>query len=290
MDETGPRLLLVDDEEEFRRAAATALKRRGFTVVEASSGQEALDRVRFERPDVVVLDLKMAGMGGIETLRRIRELEASLPVLILTGHGSFHDALAGMSLDVVDFLQKPVDLERLAERLTGLLADSPGGVREATLEELMVSSDLYPHLYVDQSASDAVAAIARFIRQSAETEEGREIRSALVFDRKKVFAGVVRFSDLTRMVLPRFLADAPYPTFFAGMFAAQCKVMVHRSVIDLMTRPVTVDVRAPLMAAVHLMARHRLSALPVTDGDILVGVLRDRAVLLEIARIMTPAE
>lgn len=290
MDDTSPTLLLVDDEEDFRRAAATALKRRGFTVVEASSGQEALERVRLERPDLVVLDLKMAGMDGIETLRRIREVESSLPVLILTGHGSFHDALTGISLDVVDFLQKPVDMDQLAERLTGLLAGGPGAIREATLEELMVSSDLYPHLYVDQSAAEAVAAIAHFIRESTATEGGREIRSALVFDRKKVFAGVVRFSDLTRMVLPRFLADAPYPTFFAGMFTAQCKVMVHRGLADLMTKPVTVDVRAPLMAAVHLMARHRLSALPVTDGDLLVGVLRDRAVLLEIARTMALTE
>lgn len=290
MDDTSPILLLVDDEEDFRRAAATALKRRGFTVVEASSGQEALARVRIRRPDIVVLDLKMAGMGGIETLRRIRELEASLPVLILTGHGSFHDALAGMSLDVVDFLQKPVDMEQLAERLARLLADAPGGVREATLEELMVPPDLYPHLFVDSSAAEAVAAIARFIRQTTTSEEGREIRSALVFDRAKVFVGVVRFSDLTRMVLPRFLADAPYPTFCAGMLAAQCKVMVHRSVADVMAKPVTIDVRAPLMAAVHLMARHRLSALPVIDGSLLVGVLRDRAVLLEIARVMTLAE
>ena len=107
-----------------------------------------------------------------------------------------------------------------------------------------------------------------------------------MFDRQGQLVGMVRFSDMVRLVLPRFLADAPYPTFCAGMFVAQCKLMGGRSFSDLMSKLVTIDVRAPLMAAVHLMARHRLSALPVMDGKELVGILRDRAVVLEIARAM----
>ncbi len=279
-----PTLLLVDDEDDFRRAAAASLARRGFSVNEAPSGQLALAEMVREPPDVVVLDLKMPGMSGIDTLRRIRELDAKMPVLILTGHGSFPDALTGVNLGVVDFLQKPVDMELLAERLMRILAGTQPAVRESGLEELMTPADMYPHLYVDLSAEEAFATVSRFVEETATDEHGREIRSALVFDRQEQLVGIVRFSDMVRLVLPRFLADAPYPTFCAGMFVAQCKLMGGRSFSDLMSKLVSIDVRAPLMAAVHLMARHRLSALPVMDGKELVGILRDRAVVLEIAR------
>jgi CheY-like chemotaxis protein len=279
-----PTLLLVDDEDDFRRAAAAALARRGFSVNEAPSGQLALAVMAREPPDVVVLDLKMPGMSGIDTLRRIRELDAKQPVLILTGHGSFPDALTGVNLGVVDFLQKPVDMELLTERLMKVLAGTQTAVRESSLAELMVPADLYPHLYADQTPEEAFAAVSQFVEETAAAGLGHEIRSALVFDRQEQLVGVVRFSDLLRLVLPRFLSDAPYPTFCAGMFVAQCKLMAGRSFCDLMAKLVTIDVRAPLMAAVHLMARHRLSALPLMDGKELVGILRDRAVVLEIAR------
>ena len=67
---TTPRLLLVDDEEDFRRATSTALARRGFSIEEAGDGEQALAAIKRELPDVVVLDLKMPGMSGIETLQR----------------------------------------------------------------------------------------------------------------------------------------------------------------------------------------------------------------------------
>jgi CBS domain-containing protein len=179
-----------------------------------------------------------------------------------------------------------VDVDLLAQRLMALLTGGPTSMREATLAELMVSPDLYPRLYEDQSATDAFDAIAAFAARRAPATRAEETRSALVFDRQGQLVGMVRFSDLMRLVLPRFLADAPYPTFLPGMFVAQCKVMGRRSFIDLMSKLVTVDLRAPLMAAVHLMVRHRLSALPVMDGKELVGILRDRAVVMEIARAM----
>ena len=80
-------LLLVDDEEDFRRAARTTLERRGFSVTEAASGEEALETIRRDRPEIIVLDLKMPGLDGIETLKEIRKLDKALPVIILTGHG-----------------------------------------------------------------------------------------------------------------------------------------------------------------------------------------------------------
>jgi CheY-like chemotaxis protein len=289
---TTPQLLLVDDEDDFRRPAAAALTRRGFAVLEASGGQEALETLAARRPDIVVLDLKMAGMSGLETLSRIRAIAPSLPVIILTGHGSFHDALAGVKLEVVDFLQKPIDIEALADHIHQLLAraPSPQPVREPTLDELMVPPSHYPRLYVDQSAEEAFTVVARFLNQQPPGEGIHEVRSALVFDRDERFLGTVRFADLMKLVLPRFLTDSPYPSFYPGMFVAQCKVIGRRNFTDLMGKSVTVDLRAPVLAAVHLMVRHRLSALPVTDEDRLVGVLRDRTVILAIAASISGVE
>jgi CBS domain-containing protein len=107
---------------------------------------------------------------------------------------------------------------------------------------------------------------------------------------------MLRFSDLLKLVLPSFLADSPYSTYFTGMFLAQIKVMGGDGFLHLMAEPVTVRVDAPLMEAVHLMVRHHQISLPVMDGERLVGVLRDRALVGEIARSvatrfpMPPAE
>ncbi len=286
MDQTTVDLLLVDDEDDFRAAVATALGRRGFAVRQAASGQQALEAVAARRPQVVVLDVKMAGMNGIETLQQLRASDPHLPVLILTGHGTFHDALAGIKAEITDFMQKPVEVDELARHLRDLLArEAPlPPLREPTLAELMVAPDRYPRLYVDQSAEEVLTVLARFLVDHPGSGVEPEVRSALVFDRDEHFVGMVRFADLMKLALPRFLAEAPYPTFYPGMFLAQCKVISQRGFADLMARAVTVDVRAPLLAAVNLMVRHRLNALPVVDGEEVVGVLRDRAVILEIAR------
>ena len=114
-------VLLVDDEKDFRLATSRALSKRGFAVITAVNGEEAIASVRSMRPDIVLLDLKMPGMSGIETLQKLRQIEKSLPVMILTGHGSFHDALSGINLEIVDFIQKPVDMDLLVAQVRRFL-------------------------------------------------------------------------------------------------------------------------------------------------------------------------
>ena len=278
-------LLLVDDEADFRRATSTALGRRGFTVFEAANGEEALQAIARERPDVVVLDLKMPGMGGIETLKRLRQTDERLPVIILTGHGDFDAAIAGIKLSVVDFLQKPVDIDQLAARIRALLEhgeDRP--LRERTIHELMLPLSHYPKLYDDQPVTDALNVLRQaFFKPVAEGTEPGQVRSALVYDRKDNFVGMIRFIDLLKLVLVPFLEDSPYTTYFTGMFLAQTKVIGKRSINELLTDPVSVSVNDPLMQAVHLMVEHHLINLPVMEGSRLVGILRERDIVLEIA-------
>jgi len=282
---TTVKLLLVDDEDEFRRATSRTLERRGFAVAEAADGKQALAAIKRERPDIVVLDLKMPGMSGIETLQEIRKIESSLPVIILTGHGDYDAAMAGIKLEIVDFLQKPVDVEQLGERIRSLLsrgAEKP--LRESTIAELMVPPSLYPRVYIDEPIANVLAGLQRaFYQPVPEGVQPGQVRSALVYGRDEKFMGIVRFRDLLKLLLPPFLSTSPYASYFTGMFLAQCKLIGNRSIEELVEDQVTVDLNAPLMEAVHLMDQHHLTNIAVMEGDKLAGVLRGRDIVLDVA-------
>jgi CheY-like chemotaxis protein len=282
-------VLLVDDESELRHSLGQRLSLRGFDVTEASSGEEAIEKIADPAPDLVVLDLKMVGMGGVETLQRIRQKNRTLPVVVLTGHGNLKDALAGFSLEISGFLNKPVGAEKLGACIRSVLARAPEdrALREKTISELMVSPGRYPRVCADQPVHQVFDILANsFLRPPDEEARKLGLRSALVYDREERFLGLVRFSDLLKLVLPGFMSDSPYFNYFRGMFIAQCKLIGERTLADIMGELLSIDVEAPLMEAVQLMVRHRVISLPVMRGDELVGILRERDVILEISREM----
>lgn len=110
-------ILLVDDEAEFIETLAKRLTRRGLGVLLAHSGQEALDVIAANEVDVVVLDVKMPGMDGIEALQRIKALKPELEVLMLTAHANVEVAMRGMELGAFDYLMKPVELDDLLYKI-----------------------------------------------------------------------------------------------------------------------------------------------------------------------------
>lgn len=283
------KLLLVDDEEEFRAVTSRVLARRGFEVVEAESGEQAISRIRDGVPDVVVLDLKMGGMDGIATLAEIRKEHPDLPALILTGHGSFQDAMAGIELEIVDFLQKPADIDKLASRIRRLLLRGKHEfLRERTVREIMVPIDSYSRVYDDDGVDVAVNAIQESFSQRVAgrvAEQGH--RSVLVFDRKEKFLGLLRIADVVRAVLPAFLRDSPYSSYFTGMFLAQCKTMGNLRVADLLEAPCFVRTDMPLMEVVHLLVTEHQINLPVKDGESVVGIVRDKDLLTEVAHYLS---
>ncbi|MFP5239961.1 MAG: response regulator [Acidobacteriota bacterium] len=111
------RLLLVDDEAEFIETMGKRLARRGLTVHLANSGQQALDIIAGNELDVVVLDVKMPGMDGIEALQKIKALKPDLEVLMLTAHANVEVAMRGMELGAFDYLMKPVELDELLYKI-----------------------------------------------------------------------------------------------------------------------------------------------------------------------------
>ena len=114
---TGHKVLLVDDEEDFIEALAKRLKGRGLRVITAESGAEALEQVAAHEFDTVVLDLAMPGMDGIETLRRIKELDPDVQVILLTGHGTVPTGVEAMKSGAVDFMQKPATFEEVLAKI-----------------------------------------------------------------------------------------------------------------------------------------------------------------------------
>ncbi len=110
-------ILIVDDEKEFLELMNNRMHKRGFTVVTANTGEKALELVAAEKFDAIVLDVKMPGIDGIETLRRIKSMHPDLPVLLLTGHASIEAAMTGVETGAVDYLLKPVPINDLIMRL-----------------------------------------------------------------------------------------------------------------------------------------------------------------------------
>ena len=107
------RLLLVDDEEDFRTTLASRLKKRDIDVTDVGSGNEAIELIRERSFDVAVLDIKMPGMDGIETLRQFKKIAQLIEVILLTGHGSVEAGIEGMRLGAYDYLMKPYNVKDL---------------------------------------------------------------------------------------------------------------------------------------------------------------------------------
>lgn len=111
------KVLVVDDEQEFREITTKRLERKGLKVQSAENGEKAMEILGLGSIDVVLLDVKMPGLDGIETLRRIRTLQPLVEVVLLTGHASVDSGIEGMKLGAFDYLMKPIELEPLLEKL-----------------------------------------------------------------------------------------------------------------------------------------------------------------------------
>src|SRR5215218_8478929 len=107
------RILVVDDEAEIRRSVRMILEYDGYDVLEASSGPEGVALAEKEAPDLVFLDVKMPGMDGLEALQRLRAVNETLPVVIISGHGTVSTAVEATKAGAFDFIEKPLASERV---------------------------------------------------------------------------------------------------------------------------------------------------------------------------------
>src|SRR2546423_11213175 len=120
-------ILIVDDEEQIRASVRGVLADEGFRVLEADNGRAALTTIAAEHPRLVLLDIWMPGVDGIEILRQIQERHPDTRVIVISGHGNMETAVRATQLGAVDFIEKPFSLDRLLERVARALgANVPG--------------------------------------------------------------------------------------------------------------------------------------------------------------------
>ena len=143
------KILLVDDEDDFVATLSERLSLRDLDSHAASSGEEALQFVGDNVPDIIVLDLKMPGIDGMEVLRRVKQYFPAIQIIILTGHGNDLDEAEARKLGAFDYLRKPVDIELLVAR-----------IREA-YHEMKRGSNMSAVAYAEAGEFDAAVKLAR---------------------------------------------------------------------------------------------------------------------------------
>ena len=111
------KVMIVDDEVDFLETIVKRLKARNIDVNGVESGYKALEALEGRNPDVIILDVKMPGMDGIETLREIKKKNPLTEVIMLTGHASVESGIQGMQLGAFDYVMKPVALDELLEKV-----------------------------------------------------------------------------------------------------------------------------------------------------------------------------
>ncbi len=116
-EELNANVLLVDDEERFLQVFSKRLETRGMKVDTAATGEDAVQRARNRDFDAIVLDLSMPGMSGLEALKKMKAQNPDLQIIILTGHGTLQAGVEAMKSGALDFMEKPVDLNKLLEKI-----------------------------------------------------------------------------------------------------------------------------------------------------------------------------
>lgn len=112
------KVMLVDDEVPFVETMAKRLTKRDLSVLQAFSGPEALEKLTQDRDvDIVILDVKMPGMDGIQALKEIKKTHPLVEVIMLTGHATVESAIEGMKMGAYDYLMKPCDMDRLMAKV-----------------------------------------------------------------------------------------------------------------------------------------------------------------------------
>jgi len=136
------RMMLVDDEERFLSTTQKLLARKGYNVVTAASGAEALEKIRSQNIHVVILDVKMPGMDGNATLKEIKRQFPLTEVIMLTGHATMESAIDGLKSGAIDYLMKPTDIDEIILKAEEAFEKRQGleeKIRVAQMRKLMKS-------------------------------------------------------------------------------------------------------------------------------------------------------
>jgi DNA-binding response OmpR family regulator len=296
------KVLMVDDEEQFRATTKKILNKRGFDTVLAGSGEEAIEKLS-EKPDVVILDIKMPGIDGHEALREIKKHSPNLPVIMLTGHGALPSAREALVEGAFDYLSKPCDIDILAGKITDAFrqtttGDVPAPAIEKTVAEVMIPLEYYTILTEENTVHDAIEKLKASFSAKVSTSRLMETghRSLLVIDENGEAKGMVAISDLLSAIMPAYLS-APKPSmadsmqystmFWSGMFNREVRQLAVKKIKDIMSPvPFSIDANANLMEAAYMMVDKKERRLVVMSKGAVVGIIREQDLFFEIEKIL----
>ena len=291
---------MVDDEKRFRDTTQKILSKKGFETILAESGEDALEKMA-QNPDVVILDIKMPGMDGHETLSQIKKTHPDLPVIMLTGHGDKPSARQALVEGAFDYLTKPCDINLLAEKIKEACRrqDSSAADEEAQVSDVMIPISDYTTIDETKTIDDAIVELKRSFVLKLATSQLMETghRSILVKDIHGGVKGILTIRDMLEMIMPAYLS-APKPSladsieyspmFWKNMFSVGIKEMKNKCISEVMSpSPLSIDGGSNLMEAAYLMVFNNERRLIVTVSGKTVGVIREQDLFFEMERITT---
>lgn len=293
------RVLMVDDEERFRNTTAKILSRKGFETILAASGEEALEKLG-ENPDVVILDVKMSGMDGHQTLEKIKAIVPDLPVIMLTGHGDISGARKAHKTGAYDFLAKPCDIDLLADKIQDAYdsaAKKP--YREKLVWEIMIPLDDYTMISDNSTVRDAIAALKKAMSEFVATNKLMDTghRSVVVTNSDGSVAGILNPLNLINAIRPAYLT-APKPSmadslqysamFWEGLFTSRVKEIMNKPVRELMSETLPIiSFNANLMDVANNMVTIPARRMVIQKDGKDIGIVREQELFYEIARIIS---
>ena len=295
------KILMVDDEERFRTTTNKILTRRGFDTIMAESGETAMAKLD-ENPDVIILDIKMPGMDGHETLQEIKKQKPDIPVIMLTGHGALPSARQAQEEGAFDYLTKPCDIDVLAGKIKDACHHRETAAdekyRERNILTVMIPIDDYTTLSGETNVGDAILELRKSFESKVSSASIMETghRSVLVVDRNKKVQGILAIADLLKMILPEYLfAPKPSmadtiqysPMFWNGMFSKEIEKKATLEIRDIMSpAPFAIDGKSSLMEAAYLMIKNNARRIVVMSSGDVVGIIREQDLFFEMGRVV----
>lgn len=293
-------VLMVDDEAQFRATTSKILIKKGFHTTIAATGMEALDILKINPQDVVILDIMMPGMDGHEALAKIKAIAPDTQVIMLTGHGGLDSAKKSLEHGAFDYLTKPCDIDLLASKINSAYEakQKKEDREEKTAGDIMIRIGDYTTIKEDITVKQAIRELRKTFEGLASSSRLMETghRSILVFDKKGRLSGILSILDLVEAIRPAYLS-APKPSmadsiqystmFWSGMFTRRTLALADRKVSEIMSdSPPGVDVNANLMEVADLMFREKARRLIVTKNNEVVGLVREQEIFFEISNIL----
>lgn len=296
------KVLMVDDEAQFRATTSKILTRRGYETTVAESGEKAIEILKESPQDVVILDIRMPGMDGQESLAQIKKIDPDVQVIMLTGHGGEKSAKESLAHGAFDYLNKPCDIGLLSLKIDDAYNAARGNVREEKKAgDIMIPIEDYTTIDPGDTIKEGIEKLKRSFESAAATSRIMETghRSILVMDQTGELVGILSILDLIKAVRPAYLS-APKPStadsmqyspmFWSGLFTTQSKGLFDKKIGDVMSdAPLKIDQNTNLMEIANLMFTEKSRRMAVTRDGKVVGVVREQEIFFEMAKIILKA-